>query len=82
MEIRWFHETDCIYLYKDGHVRVGRSYAGRVSVNPQELHRGDVSLTLRESGLRDEGVYTCQVISGEHKEERRIWLSKCPVPLL
>ena len=83
MEIRWFNDTDCIYLYKDGHVTVREDYEGRVSVNTQELQRGDVSLRLREKTWRDLGVYKCQVISGEHKEEGRVGLmGKSPVPLL
>ena len=84
MEIRWFKGTDCIYLYKNGHVTEGRGYEGRVSVNTQELQRGGVSLRLRENTWGDGGVYTCQVISGEHKEERRVGLTprKSPVPLL
>ena len=75
----------CIYLYKNGHVRVREDYEGRVSVNTQELQRGDVSLRLREKTWRDLGVYTCQVISGEHKEEIEValWpIGKSPVPLL
>ena len=86
MEIRWFKGTDCIYLYKNGHVTVRRGYEGRVSVNTLELQRGDVSLRLRERREEDGdgGVYTCQVISGEHKEEGRVGLITCksPVPLL
>ena len=85
MEIRWFKWTDCIYLYKKGRVTVREDYEGRVSVNTQELQRGDVSLRLREKTWRDLGVYTCQVISGEHKEEREValWpIGKSPVPLL
>ena len=85
MEIRWFMWTDCIYLYKKGHVTEGRGYEGRVSVNIQELQRGDVSRRLREIRERRWGdrVYTCQVISGEHKEEGRVGLRcKSPVSLL
>ena len=86
MEIRWFKGTDCIYLYKNGHVTEGRGYEGRVSVNTQELLTGDVSLRLREIRERrwKDRVYTCQVISGEHKEEGRVWLipRKTSVPLL
>src|SRR4029434_2599905 len=74
MEIRWFKRTDCIYLYKNGHVTEGRGYEGRVSVNTKELKRGDLSLRLRESRYGDGGVHTCQVISGEHKEEGRVGL--------
>ena len=74
MEIRWFKGTDCIYLYKNGHVTVREDYEGRVSVNTLELQRGDASLTLRVSREEDKGLYTCQVISGEHKEEGRVRL--------
>src|SRR4029434_11251526 len=77
MEIRWFKGTDCIYLYKNGHVTVREGYEGRVSVNTQELQRGDVSLTLRERREEDGEVYTCQVISGEHKEEGRVGVILC-----
>ncbi|XP_031436502.1 myelin-oligodendrocyte glycoprotein-like [Clupea harengus] len=83
MEIRWFNGRHCIYLYKNGHVTEGEYYEGRVSVNTQELQRGDVSLRLRNIRWGDEGVYTCQVISGEHKEEGRVGLRcKSPVSLL
>ena len=83
MEIRWFEGTDCIYLYKNGHGTVREDYEGRVSVNTKELQGGDVSLTLRKRRGGDGGVYTCQVISGKHKEEGRVGLiSKSPVPLL
>ncbi|XP_076120672.1 myelin-oligodendrocyte glycoprotein-like [Alosa pseudoharengus] len=82
MEIRWFRRTDCIYLYKNGHVIEGRGYEGRVSVDPQQLQRGDVSLTLRTSGWGDDhGVYTCQVISGGHQEEGRVALMIKLAPL-
>ncbi|KAL2080792.1 hypothetical protein ACEWY4_022645 [Coilia grayii] len=77
MEIRWFKDTDCIYLYANGHVTVGGGYEDRVSVTPQQLQRGDVSLTLRGVGEEDRRVYTCQVISGEHTQEGRVALSKC-----
>ncbi|XP_041935251.1 butyrophilin-like protein 2 [Alosa sapidissima] len=73
MEIRWFKGTDCIYLYRNGHVIEGRGYEDRVSVDPQQLQRGGVSLTLR-SRWEDWGVYTCQVISGGHQEEGRVGL--------
>src|SRR4029434_2246555 len=71
MEIRWFNDTDCIYLYKNGHVTVREDYEGRVSVNTQELQRGDMSLRLRERREGEGGLFTCQVISGEHKEEEK-----------
>ncbi|XP_062391368.1 butyrophilin subfamily 1 member A1-like [Sardina pilchardus] len=74
MEIRWFKWRECIYLYRSGHVIEGRGYEGRVSVDPQQLQRGDVSLTLRESRKADWGQYICQVIRGEDKKEGYIEL--------
>src|SRR4029434_4825575 len=57
MEIRWFNGTDCIFLYKNGHVTVREAYEGRVIVNTQELQRGDVSMTLREIREKEIGVF-------------------------
>src|SRR4029434_583108 len=57
MEIRWFEGTDCIYLYKNGHETVREDYEDRVSVNTQELQRGDVSLRLRDIREKEIGVF-------------------------
>ena len=38
-------------------------YEHKVSVLPEELERGDVSLRLRNVEKSDGGVYICQVIS-------------------
>ncbi|XP_035383140.1 cingulin-like protein 1 isoform X2 [Electrophorus electricus] len=75
MEIRWFKGTDCVCLYKNRQVTEGRGYEGRVSVSPQELEKGDVSLQLRECRECDIGHYLCQVISGDKAEEvtARVW---------
>ena len=64
-------DTECIYLYRDGHVTVRGGYRDRVDVNgiPQRLQTGDVSLTLRGLTHADYGLYTCQVISGPHNLE-------------
>ncbi|XP_063070506.1 butyrophilin subfamily 3 member A2-like [Engraulis encrasicolus] len=74
MEIRWFRNTDCIYLFKNGQVTVREGYEDRVSVSRDKLTRGDVSLRLRGSTDADTGRYCCQVISGEHITETRIFL--------
>ncbi|KAI4888263.1 hypothetical protein NFI96_008019, partial [Prochilodus magdalenae] len=34
MEIRWFKETDCVCLYKNGQVTEGRGYEGRSGTIP------------------------------------------------
>ncbi|XP_041922804.1 butyrophilin-like protein 1 [Alosa sapidissima] len=70
MEIRWFKKTECIYLYKNGDITVREGYEGRVSVDTQNLQRGDVSLRLKEGRRMDEEVYTCQVINGGREEGR------------
>ncbi|XP_031672724.1 myelin-oligodendrocyte glycoprotein-like isoform X1 [Oncorhynchus kisutch] len=79
--IRWFKGTECIYLYKNGQVTERSGYEGRVSLITQELERGNVSLRLRDIRRSDTGVYICQVIHGEQKEEaavglrvRRVWV--------
>ena len=56
---------------------------GRVSLNTQNLERGDVSLRLRDIRWSDRGVYICQVIHGEQEEEAAVGLrvrgGKCSV---
>ncbi|XP_036835165.1 trichohyalin isoform X8 [Oncorhynchus mykiss] len=72
--IRWFKGTECIYLYKNGQVTERSGYEGRVSLINQELERGNVSLRLRDIRRSDRGVYICQVIHGEQKEEAAVGL--------
>ncbi|XP_029574042.1 butyrophilin subfamily 1 member A1-like isoform X1 [Salmo trutta] len=74
MTIRWFKETECIYLHKNGQVRERSGYEGRVSLITQELERGNVSLKLRDFRESDTGDYICQVIHGEQKEEAAVGL--------
>uniref|UniRef100_W5KI26 Ig-like domain-containing protein n=1 Tax=Astyanax mexicanus TaxID=7994 RepID=W5KI26_ASTMX len=75
MEIRWFKEMDCICLYKDREMKVGRGYTGRVNLFTHELERGNVSLLLRECKGSDIGHYLCQVTCGDRTEEltTRVW---------
>ncbi|XP_029574021.1 trichohyalin-like isoform X2 [Salmo trutta] len=72
--IRWFKETECIYLYKNGQVTERSGYEGRVSLITQELERGNVSLRLRDCRESDTADYICQVIHGEQKEEAAVGL--------
>ncbi|XP_071014666.1 myelin-oligodendrocyte glycoprotein-like [Oncorhynchus clarkii lewisi] len=72
--IRWFKGTECIYLYKNGQVTERSGYEGRVSLITQELERGNVSLRLRDCRRSDRGVYICQVIHGEQKDEAAVSL--------
>ncbi|KAM9544504.1 uncharacterized protein ACWYII_035845 isoform 2-T2 [Salvelinus alpinus] len=72
--IRWFKETECIYLYKNGQVTERSGYEGRVSLITQELERGNVSLRLTDFRRPDRVVYICQVIHGEQKEEAAVGL--------
>ncbi|XP_038816770.1 SAFB-like transcription modulator [Salvelinus namaycush] len=74
MTIRWFKETECIYLYKNGQVTERSGYEGRVSLITQELERGNVSLRLRDFRESDTGDYICQVIHGEQKKEAGVFL--------
>uniref|UniRef100_A0A673W5H0 Ig-like domain-containing protein n=1 Tax=Salmo trutta TaxID=8032 RepID=A0A673W5H0_SALTR len=72
--IRWFKETECIYLYQNGQVTERSGYEGRVSLITQELERGNVSLRLRDCRESDTADYKCQVIHGEQKEEAAVGL--------
>ncbi|XP_046871320.1 butyrophilin subfamily 1 member A1-like [Hypomesus transpacificus] len=75
MTIRWFNETKCICLYKNGQVIEGRGYEGRVSLVTQELKKGNLSLRLRDYKHESvKGVYICQVTSGRQKEEDTVGL--------
>ncbi|XP_072535241.1 uncharacterized protein [Salminus brasiliensis] len=71
MEIRWFKETDCVYLYQNGQVTEGRGYEGKVNVNPDELRRGNVSLNLRDVQGSDGGEYWCEVTDGGQKVKNK-----------
>nr|XP_021332113.1 uncharacterized protein LOC101886205 isoform X2 [Danio rerio] len=69
MEIRWFKETECVFLYKNRKLLEGRSYRGRVSFLTEDLEEGNVSLYLRDFRQSDVGDYVCQVTSGDATEE-------------
>lgn len=71
MEIRWFKETRCVCLYKNGQVIEGKGYEGRVSLFTQELETGNISLQLKESTELelDLGHYLCQVTDGDRTQE-------------
>ncbi|XP_066514910.1 uncharacterized protein [Hoplias malabaricus] len=75
MEIRWFKETNCVCLYKNGQMTVGRGYENRVNLFVHELDRGNVSLLLRECRECDIGHYLCQVNNRETTLEftARVW---------
>ncbi|XP_058631141.1 butyrophilin-like protein 2 isoform X3 [Onychostoma macrolepis] len=61
--IKWFKETDCVCIYKNGHVIEGRSYKDRASLGTHVLERGNVSLHLNNFSVSDVGDYCCQVTS-------------------
>ncbi|XP_016143742.1 butyrophilin-like protein 2 isoform X2 [Sinocyclocheilus grahami] len=63
MQIKWFKETDCVCIYKNGCVIEGRSYKDRASLATHVLERGNVSLNLSNFSVSDVGDYYCQVIS-------------------
>ncbi|KAL6462989.1 hypothetical protein MHYP_G00294110 [Metynnis hypsauchen] len=74
VEIRWFRSTDCILLYKNEKCREGRDHEGRVSLFRQGPQKGNASLILKDSRESDEGLYRCQVLHGENKEESTVAL--------
>ncbi|KAI5608209.1 hypothetical protein C0J50_9558, partial [Silurus asotus] len=77
MEIRWFKETDCICVYRNGQVKKEQGYVGRVSLFTHKLEEGNVSLMLKyfqKSG--NFGVYRCEVTCGDEKVETSVYFSK------
>ncbi|XP_016314178.1 putative butyrophilin subfamily 2 member A3 [Sinocyclocheilus anshuiensis] len=64
MEIKWWNKSDLVCHYKDRQMTVSRDYEGRVSLPLQELHNGNVSLTLRDVRRSQRGIYICEVIHG------------------
>ncbi|XP_036416521.1 uncharacterized protein LOC118800421 isoform X2 [Colossoma macropomum] len=77
VEIRWFRSTDCIFLYKNEKGREGRDHEGRLSLFTQGPQKGNASLILKDSRESDEGLYRCQVLHGENKEESTVVLYIC-----
>ncbi|MBN3316153.1 BT1A1 protein, partial [Atractosteus spatula] len=74
LEIRWFRKDnfDFVCLYKSGQynlVRQNSAYRDRAGLFLQELHRGNVSLTLRDVRRSDRGQYTCMVVSEQMEDD-------------
>ncbi|XP_050966842.1 myelin-oligodendrocyte glycoprotein-like [Labeo rohita] len=69
MEISWYKDTDCVYLYKDKQVIEGDLFKDRVSLIARNLSKGNVSLQLKNFRLSDIGNYHCQVISKDRREK-------------
>ncbi|XP_069043995.1 butyrophilin subfamily 1 member A1-like isoform X2 [Lepisosteus oculatus] len=74
LEIRWFREdyNNPVCLYESGQynlVRQNPAYRDRACLFLQELHRGNVSLTLRDVRRSDHGRYSCFVESEQMDDE-------------
>nr|XP_055054793.1 uncharacterized protein LOC129439905 isoform X2 [Misgurnus anguillicaudatus] len=76
IELAWFKETECICLYKNGQVIKGRGYENRVSLFPEQLKKGNVSLTLQGFKNSDAGDYTCQVTDGGRTKQITVRVGK------
>ena len=74
MTVSWFKRSQCIYLYQNGQEIKGRGYEDRLTLDIQELQKGNVSLILRDYNWRDDGVYICQVKHGDQEKEVAVGL--------
>ncbi|MBN3320081.1 BT2A2 protein, partial [Atractosteus spatula] len=76
LEIRWFREDyyNPVCLYELGIQRQNPAYRDRAGLFLQELHRGNVSLTLRDVRRSDHGHYTCLVESVQMEDNTVIEL--------
>ncbi|XP_069054452.1 butyrophilin subfamily 2 member A2-like isoform X1 [Lepisosteus oculatus] len=80
LEIRWFRKdyNEPICLYKLGFYNFNRqnpAYRDRAGLFLEELHRGNVSLTLRDVKRSDHGQYKCFVVSEQMDDEAIIDLA-------
>lgn len=79
--IEWLHKDKVVYKFErddeddsdeedSSEEHTGNEqFAGRVSVFPHLLSRGNATLIIRETDLKDRGTYKCHVntLEGEHK---------------
>ncbi|XP_056307216.1 uncharacterized protein LOC130218954 [Danio aesculapii] len=72
MEIKWWFRADLVCHYKDGQVM--ENYEGRASLSVEELHNGNVSLTLRDVRSLQKGLYFCEVNDQCHSLKEFIFL--------
>ncbi|RVE60844.1 hypothetical protein OJAV_G00184580 [Oryzias javanicus] len=62
---------DVVYLYRSRTTKtkfMKPSFIQRVSLNPDGLKRGDVTLKIRKVTLQDEGTYRCFIPGLNHRE--------------
>ncbi|RVE60848.1 hypothetical protein OJAV_G00184640 [Oryzias javanicus] len=62
---------DVVYLYRSRTTKtkfMNPSFIPRVSLNPDGLKRGDVTLKIRKVTLQDEGTYRCFIPGLNHRE--------------
>uniref|UniRef100_W5LW18 Ig-like domain-containing protein n=1 Tax=Lepisosteus oculatus TaxID=7918 RepID=W5LW18_LEPOC len=74
LQIRWFRKdyNDPVCLYESGWYNFeGQSpdYRDRAGLFPEELHRGNVSLSLRDVRRSDHGQYKCYVVSKQVEDD-------------
>ncbi|RXN33341.1 butyrophilin 2 isoform X1 [Labeo rohita] len=62
MEIKWWKKADLVCCYKDQQMTVSKDYEGRVSFPLEDLHNGNVSLTLRDIRRSQKGIYICEIV--------------------
>uniref|UniRef100_A0A3B3DKE1 Immunoglobulin V-set domain-containing protein n=1 Tax=Oryzias melastigma TaxID=30732 RepID=A0A3B3DKE1_ORYME len=61
----------CVYLYQNRKTMTRfmmETFIQRVSLNPDGLKRGDVTLKIRNVTLQDEGKYRCYIHGLDHRE--------------
>ncbi|XP_069043999.1 butyrophilin subfamily 1 member A1-like isoform X3 [Lepisosteus oculatus] len=73
LQIRWFRDDfdNPVCLYELGIQRQNPAYRDRAGLFLQELHRGNVSLTLRDVRRSDRGQYIC-VVGSEQMEDNTV----------
>ncbi|XP_030612771.1 V-set domain-containing T-cell activation inhibitor 1-like [Archocentrus centrarchus] len=74
--IEWFRQGAVVYKFnqsKVGHFK-HEQLAGRASIFPSLVSRGNATLVLRSSGLKDRGMYRCHVHTTEGEHDAKVIL--------
>ncbi|XP_028419353.1 myelin-oligodendrocyte glycoprotein-like [Perca flavescens] len=75
-------ELEYVLFYSDGYLETDEqhpSYKGRVELVDRDLKDGDVSLTLKNVNINDQGIYECRVASGGSRRKKRANIDSEPI---
>uniref|UniRef100_A0A4W3JJ90 Ig-like domain-containing protein n=1 Tax=Callorhinchus milii TaxID=7868 RepID=A0A4W3JJ90_CALMI len=86
VEVRWnrLKLGEPVHLYREGKDQPtlqDLSYAHRTELYKSQFRNGNVSLLIKQLTVQDEGVYSCQVASGQERKDNKVMLKIAAVGL-